>query len=140
MAACLLLSVAGCQESRRAGDTAPDSQPLMASVQSHKGLFDLTLYVKGQTAPPINRYHNWVIVLSDEDGEPVYPAAVAVGGGMPTHGHGLPTQPKVTRHLGEGEYLLEGVKFNMDGQWRLHFKIFSGDLQDTAEVSFNVDY
>ena len=38
-----------------------------------------------------------------------------VDGDMPQHGHGLPTRPRVTRNLGNGDYQIEGVKFQMGG-------------------------
>ena len=36
---------------------------------------------------------------------------------MPSHGHGLPTAPRTTTHLGDGRYRIEGMEFNMSGQW-----------------------
>ena len=44
-------------------------------------------------------------------------AAITVDGGMPQHGHGFPTRPRVTRDLDDGTYLLEGMKFSMTGWW-----------------------
>ena len=36
---------------------------------------------------------------------------------MPEHGHGFPTVPEVTEYLGDGKYLVEGLKFSMPGWW-----------------------
>lgn len=36
---------------------------------------------------------------------------------MSQHGHGLPTRPQVTQNLGNGDYLVEGTKFQMGGWW-----------------------
>jgi hypothetical protein len=63
-------------------------------------------------------------------------ARIAVDGGMPQHGHGLPTQPRVTAELGEGAYQIDGVRFNMGGWWELKFAIASGAGTDT--VTFNL--
>jgi hypothetical protein len=136
-----ILSLSAC-ENRSEGEekSLRTSSGFKQSLQSRKGLFKLSVYSEDRQPIPINVFHNWRIQLRDTGGNPVYPAAFAVRGGMPEHGHGLPTQPKVTRYLGAGEYLLEGVKFNMAGNWRLHFQILSGNLQDTAELEFNVDY
>jgi hypothetical protein len=57
-------------------------------------------------------------------------------GGMPQHGHGLPTSPRVTRALGNGDHLVEGVKFNMGGWWVVRFAITSSAGTDT--VTFNL--
>lgn len=45
-------------------------------------------------APTINQIHTWQIKLSPPDGAPVRNARIAVDGGMPQHGHGLPTRPQ----------------------------------------------
>lgn len=67
--------------------------------------------------------HAWTITLRDGAGAPVDGAQFHVDGGMPQHGHGLPTAPAVTQALGEGRYLLEGVRFNMGGWWELRLAI-----------------
>ena len=40
------------------------------------------------------------------------------------------------RYLGDGTYLLEGVRFNMAGWWEVTLAIESGHQQDT--VTFNL--
>jgi hypothetical protein len=73
----------------------------------------------------------------DAKGVPVDGAAIAVDGGMPAHGHGLPTQPRVTRGLGHGGYLVEGLRFNMGGWWVLTFQVDGAAGPDS--VTFNLD-
>ncbi|HEX2204555.1 MAG TPA: FixH family protein [Longimicrobium sp.] len=68
---------------------------------------------------------------------PVEGAAITVDGGMPEHGHGLPTTPRVTRALGDGTYQVDGVRFNMGGWWELKFRITSA--AGTDSVTFNLD-
>src|SRR5688572_17300015 len=63
------------------------------------------------------------LVVRDGDGRPVDEAKIAIDGGMPQHGHGLPTRPRVTRTLGEGAYEIEGVRFNMGGWWEFRLAI-----------------
>jgi hypothetical protein len=77
------------------------------------------------------------IAVADSTGRPVEDASIAVDGGMPAHGHGLPTQPRVTRALGNGEYLVEGLRFNMGGWWELRLHVDSGLGRDS--VTFNLD-
>ena len=43
--------------------------------------------------PPIHEIHRWRIHVEDAEGRPVEGAWIRVGGGMPEHQHGLPTQP-----------------------------------------------
>jgi YtkA-like len=75
--------------------------------------------------------------LHDAKGRAVDDAQISIDGGMPQHGHGLPTRPLVTRCLGDGIYEIEGVRFNMGGWWEFKLVIASsrgGDL-----VTFNLD-
>ena len=44
------------------------------------------------------------VAITDAAGRPVDDATIQVDGGMPHHGHGLPTRPRVTRALGNGLY------------------------------------
>lgn len=83
----------------------------------------------------INRMHAWEIRLRSPSGEPVTGARIAVGGGMPQHGHGFPTQPRVTREIGGGRYLLEGMKFSMPGWWEIKLKVDADS--GTDEITFN---
>ena len=62
---------------------------------------------------------------------------ISVDGGMPEHGHGLPTQPRVKRALGHGVYEIEGVRFNMGGWWEFKLAIAGSRGADT--VTFNLD-
>ena len=88
--------------------------------------------------PPIgiNQIHSWTIHVATPDGRPVTDAAITVDGDMPQHGHGLPTQPQVTKHLGGGDYLVEGLKFQMAGWWVVDFSIDSHGQRDS--VRFNM--
>jgi hypothetical protein len=61
-------------------------------------------------------------------------AQINVNGGMPAHDHGLATSPRVTRYLGEGQYLLEGVRFHMPGEWLMKLDIQYLDQSFTAEI------
>lgn len=84
---------------------------------------------------PINKIHAWEIRLRTPSGEPVSGAKIGVGGGMPQHGHGFPTQPRVTRDLGNGRYLLEGMKFSMPGWWEISLTVATAS--DSDDVTFN---
>lgn len=80
--------------------------------------------------------HAWVVTIEDREGAPVDGAHILVDGGMPQHGHGLPTSPEVTQDLGEGRYLIEGMKFNMPGWWELDLGI--DGPQGADAVTFNL--
>lgn len=92
-----------------------------------------------ELAPPetvrVNQIHSWRVTVKTPSGEPVPQAAIRVSGGMPEHGHGFPTQPRVTAQAQPGQYLLEGMKFNMTGWWEIKLDVASAHGQDG--VTFN---
>ncbi len=80
--------------------------------------------------------HSWIATVRLADGTPVEDATLTIDGGMPQHGHGLPTSPQATPHQGEGRYRLEGIRFNMGGWWVLKLGIASPAGDDAVE--FNI--
>ena len=93
--------------------------------------------IRPQSDPiPQGRLHSWTLHLETASGTSVDSASIAVDGGMPQHGHGLPTKPVVTRRLGEGDHLVDGMKFNMGGWWVVKFRVSSP--AGTDSVVFNI--
>lgn len=93
--------------------------------------------VEPQVSPvPINRMHSWMLRVTSRDGQPVENALISVSGGMPEHDHGLPTRPEVSRHLGEGRYLLQGLRFHMHGHWQLELHVDDGESSDVVNIDF----
>ena len=87
------------------------------------------------TPAAINQLHAWQLKLTSLSGAPVAHASIKVDGGMPQHGHGLPTRPQVTRELPNGGYLIEGMKFSMTGWWEIKLAIAAPE--GTDKVTFN---
>jgi len=85
---------------------------------------------------PVNQMHQWTLHVETADGHPVEDATISVDGDMPQHGHGLPTQPRVTKYLGNGNYLVDGMKFQMGGWWLMDFTITANGKTDA--VHFNM--
>jgi YtkA-like protein len=116
----------------RADAPSPDIQTVKASAHH---LYRAS--VRPEVTPiPVRRLQHWTLHLDTIDGQPVDAATITMEGGMPQHGHGLPTSPRVTRALGNGDHLIEGVKFNMGGWWVVRFAITSSAGTDT--VTFNL--
>lgn len=113
----------------------PESEFGLGPRSSATGLYSATL----EPIRPmrIRQLQTVRLIVSDPQGRPIDDAAIEVDGGMPEHGHGLPTHPRVTRSLGSGAYEVEGVKFNMRGWWEMKFAIASAAGADT--VVFNID-
>ena len=87
------------------------------------------------TPAAINQMHSWLVRVHTPAGTPIHGARIAVDGGMPQHGHGLPTTPRVTRELADGTYVIDGMKFSMTGWWEIKLAIDAADGAD--KVTFN---
>lgn len=101
---------------------------------------DLGLYTAsvepGLSPITVGTMHGWVVLIRTRDGKPVDHARIVVDGGMPQHGHGLPTAPEVSAELGNGRYQVEGMKFNMPGWWVVNLSVDGPAGPDT--VTFNL--
>lgn len=102
---------------------------------SEGGRYRATIHPQGDSIPE-GKLHRWTLHLETASGTPVDSVAMTVDGGMPQHGHGLPTKPKVTRALGNGDHLVEGMKFNMGGWWVVKFRVLAPAAADS--VVFNL--
>ena len=102
---------------------------------SDKGLFNVS-YTASTGTVPVNQMHQWTLHVENADGTPVEDATIGVDGDMPQHGHGLPTSPRVTKYLGDGNYLVDGMKFQMGGWWLMDFTISTNGQTDA--VHFNM--
>lgn len=87
----------------------------------------------------INELHTWTLTVFESDRATVVEdASIVIDGGMPEHNHGFPTEPSVSTHLGEGSYLVEGIKFQMGGNWEMKFTIDAGGKTDVATFNISV--
>lgn len=113
----------------------PEDLDTSTTRLTEQGTFQVS--VSSNLEPPeINEIHSWTIHVETPDGQAVENAQITVDGGMPQHNHGFPTVPEVTEELGGGDYLLEGMRFNMAGWWELKLGILAGDQSD--DVTFNL--
>lgn len=114
-----------------ATDGAPDTSSTRLSEQGH-----FRVSYRSRTEPiPLNRIHSWTLHLESATGDAVDDAQIAIYGGMPAHKHGFPTAPRVTQALGNGDYLVEGLKFSMSGHWELWLNIRAGGQTDKAVLN-----
>ena len=130
-AAAVLSLLAGCMMFAK----APEDLDYSRTRRSEGGLYRGTILPQGDSIPT-GRLQRWTLHLETASGAPVDSVTVAVDGGMPQHGHGLPTKPRVTRALGNGDHLVEGMKFNMGGWWVVKFRVNATPGSDS--LVFNV--
>lgn len=104
---------------------------------SEAGAFTATIE-PGIDPIAINQMHSWTVEVTMADGSPVAPEAITVDGGMPQHGHGLPTKPEVTENLGDGRFSVEGMKFNMPGWWVVNIHVQTPGGEDRATFNLSL--
>lgn len=125
-----------CKCHASAAITRPTGDADYATMMKSKdGLFKAS-YTSDPGDIPVNKMISWKLKVETADGQAVKDAVITVAGDMPEHGHGLPTEPKVTKNFGDGTYLVEGIKFSMPGWWTMAFSITSGGKTDT--VTYNL--
>src|SRR5258706_7658578 len=106
-----LLAVVGCA----APPPAPEDGPGWRATSDSGRLSGRLAPESGDVA--LNQFQTWILELRETGGAAVIGAELAIAGGMPGHGHGLPTEPRLAEELGAGRYRIEGVKLNMVGAW-----------------------
>jgi len=99
---------------------------------SSRGVYTVT-FTSSLDPIEINQIHNWIVSVTT-NGEPVANAKLAIEGGMPAHDHGMPTRPRVTEELGDGNYQLGGMRFHMQGDWEISIEIEADGKTDTVVV------
>lgn len=129
VAAILALAATGC-----AMQAPPADLDVRLTKPSAEGRYLVSLR-QLEAHPAINHIHAWEIRVTSATGEAVSDAHIGVSGGMPQHHHGFPTSPRVTEALGDGRYLLDGVKFSMTGWWEIKLQVESAKGSDL--VVFN---
>jgi hypothetical protein len=116
-------------------DYIPADLDTSTALVSEQGRYQVA-YSPELSPIPVNQIQTWTLRITTSDGQPVEDAAITVNGGMPQHGHGLPTAPQVTEYLGDGQYRVEGMKFHMPGWWVVKFEIAHDGQSDN--VTFNL--
>ena len=124
-------ALTGCMMFKRPPSEPQAYAPTQTSAaQSYRATFAPAGSIK------VGKLHRWNITVTDASGAPVDSARITVDGGMPQHGHGLPTKPIVTEHLGGGQHVIDGMKFHMGGWWVVKLAIDGSKGSDV--VTFNL--
>jgi YtkA-like len=127
------VSLAGCMAAAQSSRELDYSR----TRSSESGIYRGRITPEGDSIPT-GRLQRWMLHLETANGAPVDVATVRVDGGMPQHGHGLPTRPQVTRALGDGNHLVEGMKFNMAGWWIVKFHVNSAAGSDSLVFNLSL--
>ena len=88
----------------------------------------------------MNEIHTWIVHIYDHTGAPIPDLQLQIKGGMPTHQHGLPTQPQLISETRPGEYIIDGFKFNMAGKWQIELIHSTSHPYLHAQLEFDLDH
>lgn len=138
LAGLVLLSATGCSLVNMLGtgiEPPPASEFGLGPRVSLLGLYKASLLADRPLAP--RKMQSLQVLIESSTGAVIDDATISINGGMPQHGHGLPTRPRVTSYAGSGIYQIEGVRFNMGGWWEFKLAIASPAGDDS--IVFNLD-
>jgi len=92
------------------------------SLVTNKGLYRVIMRPVLEEVS-LRSFETWRVQILTADGDPVVSAAIEFDGGMPLHGHGLPSSPRVKNTSVPGVFLIEGLQLNMSGKWAFDVKV-----------------
>lgn len=118
--------------------SARESQPLLLEGLTEGGHYRIR--ARPAASPvTLHQMHDWIVGIELTGPSSEVPTALRFDGGMPAHGHGFVTRPRVTRNLGGGEFLVEGVKFHMPGAWVLQITVVGRTGSDRVTLPLTID-
>lgn len=127
----VFFSIASITSSLAGGDAYDASQT------TDKALYRISISPVNEPVV-IGRLHDWIVHVETDDGKQFTPSQLVITGGMPGHGHGIPSRPKVTRYLKNGDFLVEGMLFNMGGTWQILVGVTGPDGFDSATFEISI--
>lgn len=89
-----------------------------------------------ETAPETGPFQHCTVHFTDLQQQSIIPDTALIDGGMPLHGHGLPTSPVLAPLEQAGHYRIDGLKYNMPGAWLLGFKVLTPQSEDKIIFDF----
>ena len=111
---------------------ATQAGPLQMAGRGGKLSFEVHL----RPHPPVvGQLFKAVTTARDAAGKPVDGGALTLDFTMPTHGHGMITEP-VHKPAGPGTWLSEGLKLHMHGPWRLSIEFKKDGLQESGRLNW----
>jgi hypothetical protein len=119
-------------------DSMPAPPPILLEAVSDAGHYRIRAR-PAELPLKLNRVHDWIVGIERLGDWSEVPTAIRFDGGMPSHGHGFVTRPRVTKNLGHGEFLVEGVKFHMAGDWVLAISVTSQTTTEGVVLPLTVE-
>lgn len=116
---------------------ATDSDTPEQTQLTAQGSYQVTVRPQSGSVP-VAKMHDWIVHVETAAGEIFVPTQLVLLAGMPAHGHGLPSEPKITRYLENGDFLVEGIRFNMVGLWHIVINVNGPAGPDRVQFELNL--
>jgi hypothetical protein len=109
---------------------------IYSAGMSETGSTGLTVSLEdAEPAPPALDMNTWTIYVTDDAGNGVEGADVAVKPTMPVHNHGTPYVAQVDDQ-GGGTYVLDPVNMFMVGYWNVEITVTTDSISDVVDFAF----
>lgn len=133
---CSLSAVVACKTESEQAPQSTSQAVWQLTETSTKGLFKVQLMCRHP--PSVGPFQDCQIELLNGQSQVINDAKISLDGGMPSHGHGLPTAPVVSLLDEQGHYRIDGLQYNMPGAWLLGLIIQTAAGQDKVVFSFEI--
>ena len=110
------------------------TQPGPLQIPGRSGKLSFEVHLRPHP-PVVGQLFKAVTTVRDVAGKPVDGGALTLDFTMPSHGHGMITEP-VHKPAGPGTWLSEGLKLHMHGPWRLSLEFNKGELQESGRLNW----
>ena len=114
------------------GQSAQEIQYAAVTQDSSTGVYKVELTPADEKVPLL-QLHHWFARFYLSDGSEIRPQQIILSGGMDAHGHGLPTEPKLSEYVTDKGFQIDGVRFNMAGLWSLRVDFVYANKSDYAD-------
>lgn len=122
--------VAGAPTAEANGEPKPEGEP--SATLRGAGLVAKLWFAPKH--PKVGEIFSVCTMLEDEKGAPLEANAVKIDATMPSHGHGMMTEPQ--HHKGANCWVSEGMKLHMHGPWELTAVATTGATGLTAKANW----
>ena len=123
-----------------AGAAGTPASSLPASFCSNGGAFRVDL-ARAPSPVPVGTFFELEVRLVDgcRGTRPIAGEVLLhADGAMPGHGHGMASAAR-TASLGDGRYLVSGLRFHMPGEWEVRFDLVRGKSLERAQAAVTVE-
>lgn len=116
---------------------AAPAEPVLRTAVTREGRYQVSIGPRSGEIP-LRELHAWRVRVADAAGRPVTPERVVLDATMPGHGHGMDSKPAPSGIDEDGSVIVEGMRFQMAGDWSFSVRVLGPAGPDVASISWNI--